>query len=341
MELYRIYGSRKDTALFYDKLINPEIVRGLPEIRKFKAQSCVLDWGTADALSRLPGLRRLSLDICHLMDNTTAMLTNGNFEQLRFTDWSSCDLRMCYDTIASSLAANTTLTALRLGDAVTAKGASALASSTSLQVLRLDGNRLHDEGAYALSLNTTLYVLDISSNRVGDEGAKALALNTTLRELNVGYNLIWSSGTAALASNQTLKLLHMEHNKCGMEGARAFALNTSLKELCLENNSVSDAQLTALAYNSTLNTLLLANEFVTASDSNSVSHEGLAKLCKNPSLTWISISDPADSADLEAFRETMKEWWNTRRNNKKRPRVVFYLFLKTLEALRYHKRSFN
>jgi Ran GTPase-activating protein (RanGAP) involved in mRNA processing and transport/O-acetyl-ADP-ribose deacetylase (regulator of RNase III) len=102
-------------------------------------------------------------------------------------------------------------------------------ANTSLQLLNLEGNFIHDEGVEAVakglirnSRTTNLKHLFLGWNGIGDEGAIQLARmfsrNTSLETLGLGENDITSVGAramlACLASNSTLReITGLYHNQ--------------------------------------------------------------------------------------------------------------------------------
>mmetsp|Transcript_9746 Transcript_9746/g.22926 ORF Transcript_9746/g.22926 Transcript_9746/m.22926 type:complete len:1441 (-) Transcript_9746:184-4506(-) len=103
------------------------------------------------------------------------------------------------------------------------------ASNSSLQLLNLEGNFIHDEGVEAIAKgmirnvdNTNLKHLFLGWNGIGDEGAiqlaRMFASNTSLETLGLGENDITSVGAramlACLASNATLReITGLYHNQ--------------------------------------------------------------------------------------------------------------------------------
>jgi len=103
------------------------------------------------------------------------------------------------------------------------------ASNSSLQLLNLEGNFIHDEGVEAIAKgmirnvdNTNLKHLFLGWNGIGDEGAIQLARmfanNSSLETLGLGENDITSVGArailACLASNSTLQeITGLYHNQ--------------------------------------------------------------------------------------------------------------------------------
>uniref|UniRef100_A0AAU7YKS0 AAA family ATPase n=1 Tax=Wolbachia endosymbiont of Oeneis ivallda TaxID=3171168 RepID=A0AAU7YKS0_9RICK len=107
-----------------------------------------------------PNITKLSLKSCHIGDEGTKALANGNLINI-----TSLDLQFNH---------------------ICDEGAKALANSnlTNLTSLDLSWNKIGDEGAKALANGNlaNLTQLDLSLNKIGDEGAKALA---GLKKVNV------------------------------------------------------------------------------------------------------------------------------------------------------------
>ncbi len=150
--------------------------------------------------------------------------------------------------------------------------ATALATNTALTALKMDEAYIGVAGAKtlatALARNTTLTSLDLNCNDIGDVGATALATalagNTALTKLLLGSNLIDTAGLTALATvlatNTTLTELDLGGNEFGDAGAMVLAklltTNTALTTLHLYICEIGDAGATALGKALETNTAL-------------------------------------------------------------------------------------
>ena len=144
--------------------------------------------------------------------------------------------------------------------------AEALKSNSTLQTLKLSGNRVGVKGtmalAEALKSNSTLQTLELHYNNIGDNGAKALAealkSNSTLQVLwklisnpntrdNIGIDHVWCIADgwkqAKKIGTKSLRRLRLGSNKIGDKGATAILeglkTNSTLEHLYMYGNNIS------------------------------------------------------------------------------------------------------
>lgn len=181
------------------------------------------------------------------------------------------------------VAQNTTLRELRLGASLYDNGAISLASNTTITSLIVGECYIGLEGVRALAANTALTALDVGANEFGDEGALVLAQNTTITSLNVDVNGLKASSVVRLAGNTCLRKLDLDRNEIGIEGARALSLNTTLWWLDVNTCHLEDDCAVLIAGMESLRTLV--------APSNYIGDVGAAALARNTSLRRINLSD--------------------------------------------------
>lgn len=165
--------------------------------------------------------------------------------------------------------------------------------TTSLTLLRLDGNPLGTEAGYELLQllleNRSIQELCLAKCKLRSEAvsnlADGLARNSTLHRLNLAYNHFEDQGTshlaAALRLNSTLQCLDLSGNNIRNQGAgvlgQALIVNLSLQTLILRDNNVEDVGGKALALGSWRSRSLLHLDL----DLNSVHIHYLREIARN------------------------------------------------------------
>ena len=171
------------------------------------------------------------------------------------------------EALASIILSNTRLEELYLGNNTIQSGviklAKALKKLSSLKVLDLDDNNIHEEAADELSTairaNNTLERLRLDDNHLGSSTVSivnALIKVTTLKVLNLNNNQnrseeLASALTSIISANKSLEILLLSDNNLNDDGvikiAQSLCKHTKLKMINLQSNNITDKAAKALA----------------------------------------------------------------------------------------------
>ena len=227
------------------------------------------------ALKEVSSLKVLDLENNNtsgiIADDLAAVIDHNSVQKL----WlANNDLRSCASTILQSLSKITTLTNLNLSgndmsEEVADFLASAIASNSSLEDLRLTDNRLTTSGivtiAKSLSNISTLKCLSVKSNLISEEAADSIAsvikINTGIEELYLGNNKLGAGALKiirALKEVSSLKVLDLGNNNTSgiiADDLAAVIDHNSLQKLWLANNDLRSCASTILQSLSKITTL--------------------------------------------------------------------------------------
>jgi len=159
----------------------------------------------------------------------------------------------------------------------------------SLEVLNLEGNRLHDEGIRILAprLPSNLKLLNLARNSISDGGLRVLSsyLPRNLRELNLGKNFITDGDLRGLCSHlpKNLISLNLAGNKISDRGLEILAGHFPLQlgVLDLAGNSIFNTK-AIIKFGETLNRIPI---------SSNLEIEGLGNLGSN--ILRLTRKDPS------------------------------------------------
>ena len=266
-----------------------KIIRALKEVSSLK----VLDLGN----NNTSGI---------IADDLAAVIDHNSLQKL----WlANNDLRSCASTILQSLSKITTLAELDLSGNDMSEGvadflASAIASNSSLEYLRLTDNRLTTSGivtiAKSLSNISTLKYLSVQSNLISEEAADYIAsvikINTGIGELYLGNNKLGVGALKiirALKEVSSLKVLDLDNNNTSGIIADDLATvidHNSLQKLWLANNDLRSCASTILQSLSKITTLTQLN--LSGNDmSEEVADFLISVISSNSSLVGLGLSD--------------------------------------------------
>ena len=206
-----------------------------------------------------------------IADDLAAVIDHNSLQKL----WlANNDLRSCASTILQSLSKITTLTELDLSGNGMSKEvanflASAIASNSSLEDLRLNDNRLTTSGivTIAKSLNniSTLKYFSVISNLITEEAtdfiASVIKSNTGIEQLYLGNNKLGAGAlkiVRALKEVSSLKVLDLNNNNTSgiiADDLAAVIDHNSLRKLWLANNDLRSCASTILQSLSNITTL--------------------------------------------------------------------------------------
>jgi uncharacterized protein (TIGR02996 family) len=259
----------------------------------------------APALARFQALGQVAhLDLCgnRLGDDGIAILARSELVRglreldLSFNSLSNGGLQALLD---AGPWPRLSLLALQGNDRVTGRGATAMAHSRSLPVLRtldLRDNDIDAPGVWALANNKTLTELSelgLAGNPLGDAGARVLAQSSLLPRqlartgtLDLRHTAVGPAGVQALVVGEHLRAavgLWLDGNHIGDPGLVALSIADlpALRELHLAGNGITDEGLAALAGAPVLNRLTI----VDLAD-NSFSPGGVVTLMGSPYRHW-------------------------------------------------------
>ena len=212
----------------------------------------------ANALGKTKSLESITMDKCKLKDDKLEKIAEGlkngghiNLKKISLRQNSIGNRGV--QSLEFLFRASPTLEEIDLSEnGISSKGAALILSSlhenkqTVIHTLNLSQNEIWDmdDGSFIKS-NSTLNVLNLDGNFMHDEGAeqisKSIAANRNckLEKLYLGWNGISDDGATALAKmmevNATLQVLGLAENDISNTGARAIlaalAVNTSVREI--------------------------------------------------------------------------------------------------------------
>lgn len=206
--------------------------------------------------------------------------------------------------LISGLKQNTTVKSLALAGIILNEAlAKEIAANKTLTALRIKESRVDDNIIELLAMNQEWVCLNLSSSYIKDKGACELAQLPKLRELDLSGNEINDVGYFALSQSKSLKDLNIGSlSSINKDALHALLNNMSIHRLHMQ--APTAAQIIALLEGKNLITSININSFERV---NSAELAGmLPKLIGNTSLMEITLNNTPIEEYLNSFPDSHK-----------------------------------
>lgn len=275
-------------------------------------------------IATFPSLENLQLSGKNITDASASYWANTHLKYINLQNSAVSD------GTATTLASLASLNTLDLNDTqVTETGAAALAKSTSLTNLSLEGLNLGQNGqtdfVTALASNSVLTTVDLAFNQLTDADMQILSSNHHISSLAINTNLVADAGVMSILNIPTLTSLTVGDVLFNTPTYQAIA-NAHITTFSIQNHTtppahnLTDADVAALA-SGHFTSLTLAMSGVTDAQAeqvanlpgltyldlgmNNLTDSSVSALASHPSIQYLDVSsNELTSAGISILRHT-------------------------------------